>query len=378
MRVLKARPRAPRVSVFLVLAACLAALVSLYCEETIPAATERATTEATEAPEEAQPAVPTDLSTDTATSTTTPALSDGTGTPGTVPTTAPPTAGPGGTPGGGTSEPAPATLAPAATTAPGGTGAPEPSATGQPGPTATRGPTSVVPVATPTAPSQTPGPTPTLADGSPTRTPTRFSTATSTPSSGPEATPTPTIPAGGQGPGPTATPTDTPVPPPTATPIPNLVEVLLIPETSESAPALLTADETMDFTVHVVTNGVKVSAVTVSIIFAPQVLEVVDALAPAGLQIEPHPDSPISQFVVANEVDNSAGTVRFTSGGITPTTEDFDLAIVTFRAKAAALDGNAALVVFLVDGGAETQAAYVGAPLLAKTANYVGAYILIQ
>ncbi len=102
MRVLKARPRAPRVSVFLVLAACLAALVSLYCEETIPAATERATTEATAAATETtQPPVQTDLPTDTATSTTTPAPSDGTGTPGTIPTTAPPTSRP-ATPGGGT------------------------------------------------------------------------------------------------------------------------------------------------------------------------------------------------------------------------------------------------------------------------------------
>ena len=380
MRVLKARPRAPRVSVFLVLAACLAALVSLYCEETIPAATERATTEATAAATETtQPPVQTDLPTDTATSTTTPAPSDGTGTPGTIPTTAPPTSRP-ATPGGGTPVLAPPTVAPAPST----TVAPGPSATGQPGPTSTPGPTSVVPVATPTSPSQTPGPTPTLVAGSPTRTQAPFPTATSAPTSEPRPRPTPTAttPAAGPGPGPAATPTNTPMPPPTATPIPNRVEVLLIPETSEptseAAPAVLPLGNTMDFTVHVVTHGVKVSAITVSMIYAPAVLEVVDALAPAGLQIEPHPESPLSQFVVDNEVDNSDGTIRFTSGSITPATEDFDLVVVTFRAKAATGDGSLARVWFLVSGGDETQAANAGAPLLAKTANYVGAYILIQ
>ena len=343
MRAFKSQRKAPRVSILLVLASCLAALVSLYCEETIPAATERATTEATATQTETAPA---DAATDTAVPTETAISADGTETPGAGPQTP--------SPDGQTPQRPAATLAPASTAAP---------PVGRP-PTDTPGPTGVIPVATPTLPGESPEPTPTLADGSPTRqsetTPTRFATATRAPTVTPTAppgptrtpvpTPTPTTPAGGPGTGPTTVPT----PPPTATPIPNLVEVLLIPETSESTPAMLAVGETMDFTVHVITNGVAVNAVSFSMIFPPKILEVVDALAPSGVQIQAHPQSPFT-FVAPQEVSNSDGTIRFVAGTTGRVTGDFDMATVTFRAKKVPQDGNPALVVFLVRGSAETR-----------------------
>ena len=214
---------------------------------------------------------------------------------------------------------------------------------------------SAIPVVTPVAtPTVTPTPT---ALPNPTPSPTPTAVPTPTPTSRPP--PTPTVrPAS----------TSTPSPTPTATPVPvRAVVMSLTPATTEQAPTTVT-----------VGNSMEVTAASAILEFDPQYLEVVDAVANIpGVQVNSHPDNPLSQFVIEREANNVAGRIFFTSGAFDEATEDFNLAIITFRGVAATPADEDTLVTFQVDNGNETAASVDGRQLLENTEDFTGAWITV-
>lgn len=141
----------------------------------------------------------------------------------------------------------------------------------------------------------------------------------------------------------------------------------------------MSTGDTVELTVRVLTHGVEVTAVSVSLAFDPHFLEVVDAdtrrFRP-GVQIRSHPDNPLDQFTVENEADNANGAIRYTVGAVEPVSHDFGLAIVTFKAKGETV-GIPTEVVFVVENGDETAVSKSGALLLAAKEDFPGAFISI-
>ncbi len=136
---------------------------------------------------------------------------------------------------------------------------------------------------------------------------------------------------------------------------------------------------TGDFTVRVITSGVEVTGVSLSIKFNPQSLEVVDAdPSTPDVQIQPHPQNPLNQFTFDNVADNTNGTIIFTVAKAPPgPTADFNLALVTFRAKVET-GSNPAQVVFVVDEkGNETSASRAGKLLLKDIADFPGTCVAV-
>ena len=150
----------------------------------------------------------------------------------------------------------------------------------------------------------------------------------------------------------------------------------------------MTPGDTTDFTVRVLPNGEMVQAVSLSIWFDTQLLEVVDTdFRPTkpGVQIRSHPDNPLSDFTIDNLADNigsgGIGTINFTMGSQIGTSDDFNFAIITFRAKESTPLGNPTDVVFKVDPTlqhSETAVSRSGIPqLLTNTSDFTGATITI-
>ena len=154
------------------------------------------------------------------------------------------------------------------------------------------------------SPTPTDTPTPTLID---TPTPTPTDTPTPTPTDTPTSTPTDT---------PTPTLTDTPTPTPTDTPIPTPVEEcanLSFEPASEEIP--LNQSVTVDVHISDVTN---LYGTQLEISFDPTKVQVVDADPDTtGVQITPG-SCPAPDFVVFNIVDNTEGTIIYSSTAISP------------------------------------------------------------
>ncbi len=192
----------------------------------------------------------------------------------------------------------------------------------------------------------------------------------------PTAIPTPTRPV--PTPTPTPTPTLTPTPPPTTTPVPDKVVILMAPSSTLEVPIPMIKGETVELTVRVLPNGVNIQAVSISLSFDPEFLEVVDALSRSGVQILSHPDNPLDQFIPENKADNTNGTIRFTGGATNTVSNEFNLSVITFKAiETVTPTSSPTEVVFLVKNGDETQASTSGAALLATTENYTAAFISI-
>ena len=159
------------------------------------------------------------------------------------------------------------------------------------------------------------------------------------------------------------------------------------PPSTASAPVAMAPGSTIDFTVKVLTPGVEVAAITLSIRFEPEFIEVVDAVPITfvpGVQIQAHPETPFPSgvsgvFTIDNEADNTKGTIRYTVGGITPASATFNLAIISFRAKETPTPvGSPTEVVFLVSADRETQVSKSGKLLLKNTEDFTGAFISIE
>ena len=158
----------------------------------------------------------------------------------------------------------------------------------------------------------------------------------------------------------------------------RVAEIVLMPSGPQGVPNAMTPGGSTDFTVRVLTHGAEVDVASISMAFEAADLEVVDALGAAGVQIQPHPASPFVGFETENVVDNAAGTIRYTAGSNVPTTDDFDLAIITLQAKAGPTPrGDPSQVVFLVSNGNDTAVVREGQQVLAATEDYPGAWISI-
>ena len=155
----------------------------------------------------------------------------------------------------------------------------------------------------------------------------------------------------------------------------RLVRIVIEQNQYATTPRTVALGETFSFDVNVLTSGILVSGVSLSMTFKTAFLEVVDAQARPGVQIQPHPGNPLTQFEIENEADNSAGTIRYTVGSTVGTPNDFPVAIITFRAKAPTSGGTPTPVTFLVEDGNETSASRTGALLLEDRAPYTGALV---
>ena len=167
----------------------------------------------------------------------------------------------------------------------------------------------------------------------------------------------------------------------------RVVEIVMEPVSAASAPVVIVPGSTVDFTVKVLTPGVEITAVQLSISFDPQFIEVVDAVPltfVSGVQIESHSTSPFhpnipGTFTLDNIADNIEGTIRYTIGNSNPAATDFNLAIISFKAKEAATPvGSPTAVVFVVQDGLDTAVSKSGALLHKARENFAGAFISIQ
>ena len=159
----------------------------------------------------------------------------------------------------------------------------------------------------------------------------------------------------------------------------QVAQVVLLDATTQAEPLVMAPGEEGPFTVQVRSAGEEVTAASLSMTFDPTRLEVVDSLPAGGVQIAPHPDNPLTQFTVENEVDNAAGTIKYTVGSQIPASGDFNLAVITFRAKDnPTAPGAPTEVVFLVDNGDETAITWSGQQLLAASSDFIGAWISIE
>ncbi len=106
------------------------------------------------------------------------------------------------------------------------------------------------------------------------------------------------------------------------------------PDSSPLDPVIMQFGGTRQFTVRVLPNGQNMNSAGLSMTFDPTFLEVVDAdLGQPDIQIQPHPDSPLTSFTLENLADNVAGTIRYAAGVDFEFSDPFNMAIVTFRAK---------------------------------------------
>ena len=111
----------------------------------------------------------------------------------------------------------------------------------------------------------------------------------------------------------------------------RVVEIVMLPSsgaTPTSAlpttmvdPEVVDSGDTVDFIVRVLPNGELVQAVSLSMTFETQFLEVVDTdFRPTkpGVQIQSHPGNPLTDFTIDNIADNigsgGIGTINFTMG----------------------------------------------------------------
>ena len=136
-----------------------------------------------------------------------------------------------------------------------------------------------------------------------------------------------------------------------------------------------------EFIVRVLTHDVEVVAITLSISFDPLYLGVTDSdtrpFAP-GVQIQSHPENPLTWFIVENVADDTNGTIRYTAGSENPVSTDFNLAVITFKAKGVPTpSGEPTRVVFIVRNGDETVAAKSGQQLLNTKEDFIGASVII-
>ena len=177
-----------------------------------------------------------------------------------------------------------------------------------------------------------------------------------------------------------------------------VVEIVMLPSsgaTPTSAlpttmvdPEVVDSGDTVDFIVRVLPNGELVQAVSLSMTFETQFLEVVDTdFRPTkpGVQIQSHPGNPLTDFTIDNIADNigsgGIGTINFTMGSQIGASGDFNFAIITFRAKENAPSGSPTEVVFRVDPTSqhsETAVSRSGIPqLLLNTTDFPGAWISV-
>ena len=161
----------------------------------------------------------------------------------------------------------------------------------------------------------------------------------------------------------------------------RVAQIVMVPTTSQAAPETMASGSTTDFTVRVLPNGTEVTAVQLSMTFDTRFLEVVDSLPQTGgVQILPHPTSPFpgfaDGFTLENIADNINGTIRYTVGSATLTSGDFDLATISFRAKAGPTTADSPTeVVFRVSDGDDTAVSKSGQQLLINTSDFTGAFI---
>ena len=159
----------------------------------------------------------------------------------------------------------------------------------------------------------------------------------------------------------------------------RLVEIVMIPETSQQAPHIVPGRGVVDFTVQVRAGDREVDAASLVMTFDTTYLRVLDALGAPGVQIQPHPASPFAGFEVENDVDNAAGTIFYTVGSNVPVSGDFNLAIISFEARGVLTPpGDPTEVTFLVDNGGETAVARSGLQLLANTEDFIGAWVAVD
>ncbi len=265
----------------------------------------------------------------------------------------------------------PVSTPPAPVSIPQETFTPRPTPTGAPVPDATEAPPPE-PIDVPPLPIAEPEPAPTeVIAPSPTVAPTPIPKVAPTPTPTISAPPPPGAPA----PAPTAVPTPGTVVKPTPPPIERTVQIVMEPATAN-----MSISDNGDFTVRVLTGGVKVTGVTVSMTFDPQFLKVVDALPQAGTQIRPHPDNNMADFAVENEADNANGTIRFSVDLANGLTSDFNLATITFGAKGEPTPpGAAAAVAFVVQGEGETVVSNDSTSLLLKnTSDFTGSQVTVD
>jgi len=162
---------------------------------------------------------------------------------------------------------------------------------------------------------------------------------------------------------------------------PGVVEIFIEPAGTSANPVEIAPNDTSEFIVKMDTHDEEVTAFTIAIAFDTQFLEVVDAIpALAGVQIQADPTSPFTGFELENFANNQTGVIRYTNGSATPRQGIFNLARITFKAKAETTPaGDPTRVKFRVDPFPDTQtaASRAGLRLLKDLEDYVGAWIRV-
>ena len=114
---------------------------------------------------------------------------------------------------------------------------------------------------------------------------------------------------------------------------------------------------------RILPSGEEVTGATISMTFAPELVQVVDADPfTEGVQIQ---GLPPLQLVVENVVDNVNGTIRYTAGTTsTGPSTDFNLALITFEALDVATTPDMPTEVAFVVGPTDTGVSRAGQQLL--------------
>ena len=170
----------------------------------------------------------------------------------------------------------------------------------------------------------------------------------------------------------------------------RVVEIVLAPNTTKPAPITLAQGNTQAFAARVITHGEGISTVTLSLMFNPNFLEVVDANPGLdGIQIAPAFGSPLGSPIGGVEVgntdkrvDNATGRIHATFSTFSQTlpNTDFDVGIINFRAKnGPPSPGDPTMVKFVVDSTTwdDTGAGRGGTPFLKNDSDFPGAWIRI-
>ena len=143
----------------------------------------------------------------------------------------------------------------------------------------------------------------------------------------------------------------------------SAVDIIMQPESTQEAPIVMPSGGSQDFTVRILPSGEEVTGATISMTFAPELVQVVDADPfTEGVQIQ---GLPPLQLVVENVVDNINGTIRYTAGTTsTGPSSDFNLALITFEALDVATPPDMPTEVAFVVGPTDTGVSRAGQQLL--------------
>ena len=160
-----------------------------------------------------------------------------------------------------------------------------------------------------------------------------------------------------------------------------VVQITMEPSSTSANPQHITLNGTQDFDVNIVTNGEEVTGVELLIEFDPTILQVVDQdPLSIGVQILNPVSNPLDDFELANEADNTLGTIFYSVGESTSVSVDFTVATITFESTGTTMPlATTSEVVFIVDSLAvqSTTVSNGGDSVLANTEDFTGAWVRV-